>query len=85
MDQQSAYPENIRCLKHSERCIPEQRTPITFPMQTMIEGEAPEDRHRDRIGHIAPEATEGLADHDTTRGKGIIANYVISVAQHISP
>ena len=64
MDEQPANSQDVCCLKHPERGIPEHCTPIAFPLQTMIKRKAPEDRHGNRIGHVPPKAAERFADHD---------------------
>ena len=83
MHDQSAYAKDGAGGLVALDGIPQQRDPQAATLPGLIDGQSAQDRHRDRVGHVALEAAGGVVQRQCARGKAVITHHPSSFGHHI--
>ncbi len=81
----AAYADGIGRIGHTPRTVAEQCAAKPAPLVGPVHGKAGQHNNRDGVRHVAAEPARHILYADAARGKGVIADHFIAVAQHESP
>lgn len=74
VDQEPTDTQNLARGARALDGIAEQCNTESAPLPGLIDRQAPQDGHRHRVRHVAPDALGGLAQRQCTRGQAVIAD-----------
>lgn len=85
MNKQAPNTHDVRGLGRAEHGILQQRGPQSLSLPVTVDREPAEDRHRDRVGHIATQRSRSVCSRERTRRKTIVADDAINLTDDIRP
>ena len=63
--------------------IPQQRHTQAAALPALIDGEPPQDRHRDRVRHVALKATRGVVQGQGAGSQAVITHHPPGIGHHV--
>ena len=85
MNKQAPNTHDVRGLGRAEHGILQQRSPKSLSLPVTVDREPAEDRHGDRVGHVAAQRSGSVCSRECTRGETIVADDAIDLADDIRP
>lgn len=85
MNHDTANADGIGGIGHPPRTVTKQRTAKPAPLVSPIHGKAGQYHDRDGVRHVAAKPASHIVYADAAGSKGVIADYLVTIAHDESP